>query len=49
MDDLTYWKKQLADTPELLALPIDRLRQAEYTPIKALNKTSTSLHHFLQH
>ena len=31
MDDLTYWKKQLADTPELLALPIDRLRQAEYS------------------
>ena len=31
MDDLTYWKKQLADTPELLTLPIDRLRQTEYS------------------
>jgi amino acid adenylation domain-containing protein len=31
MDDLTYWKTQLADAPEILAFPIDRLTQAQCT------------------
>src|SRR5437764_13190177 len=31
MDDLTYWKEQLADAPEMLALPTDRLIQAEHS------------------
>ncbi len=45
MDDLTYWKKQLADTPELLALPIDRLTQAEcsYQSAQQNFNLSTSL------
>ena len=31
MDDLTYWKTQLADAPENLAFPTDRLTQAQRT------------------
>jgi amino acid adenylation domain-containing protein len=31
MDDLTYWKEHLANAPEMITLPLDRLRQSEST------------------